>query len=147
MAVTSATSTTGSSAATAESQSGVSSLTSKDFLKLLITQLQNQDPTDPMSNEEMLSQLSMIRDLQSNIELDKTLATMTESLSSNSASQQLSTAASLIGKSIVGTNSDGETVTGVVDRAFLEDGKVFVEIGLNRVELSQISSIEESAAA
>ena len=34
-----------------------------DFLKLMIAELQNQDPLDPMENSEMLQQLSQMRSI------------------------------------------------------------------------------------
>ena len=82
-------------------KTGFNALTSEDFLKLLITQLQNQDPTAPVGNEELLGQLSQMRSLQSNIELSSSLKT-------TSANQNLSTAASYIGKQVTGSD-DGET--------------------------------------
>lgn len=39
-------------------------LTSQDFLKLLVTQLTYQDPLDPMGNEELLRQISSIREIE-----------------------------------------------------------------------------------
>ncbi|HID21995.1 MAG TPA: flagellar hook capping protein [Planctomycetaceae bacterium] len=126
---------------------GLNKLTSEDFLKLLITQLQNQDPTEPMGNDELLSQISMLRDLQSNIELSDTLKAMSDSFAANLLSQQLSAAASLIGKLVTGKTENDDVITGVVDRAFLENGKVYVGIGDRRIELSKITSVEVQKAA
>ena len=136
-----------SSQATQEVQNGLSSLASDDFMKLLITQLQNQDPTEPMKNDELLGQLSMMRDLQSNIELSQTLKTMSESLTASLVSQQLSAAASLIGKSVTGTVGDDQEITGIVDRAFLDNGKVYVGIGDQKVEFSHITQVNVPQAA
>lgn len=123
------------------STTGFAGLTSETFLNLLITQLQNQDPTEPMGNEELLNQLAMMRNLQSNIELGEAL----EAITSN---QQLSTAATFIGKSVMGVSVDQETVSGIVDRAFMQEGSVYVGIGDAEIPLNSISSVnlpEEAA--
>lgn len=112
---------------------GFAGLTSESFLKLLITQLQNQDPTEPMGNEELLSQISSMRTLQSNIELSDAI----KSLTSN---QQLATAASFIGKTVSGSFG-GQLVEGTVDRAFLRDGTAFVAVGDAELPLDDITDI------
>jgi len=121
-------------------QTGFAALSSESFLKLLITELQNQDPTEPVGNEELLNQLSMMRNLQSNIELGNALKAITDN-------QQLSTAANFIGKSITGVTADQQPVNGVADRAFLRDGQAFVGVGAVEVPLSQVSSIGLNPAA
>jgi flagellar basal-body rod modification protein FlgD len=44
---------------------GFNSLTADDFLTLLIAQLQNQDPTEPVDNAEILNQLATMQGLTS----------------------------------------------------------------------------------
>ena len=43
------------------------------FMELLITELQSQDPLDPMNNQEILNQMSQIREIESNQHLSDTL--------------------------------------------------------------------------
>lgn len=126
--------TSTSSPAAGNDTSGFNGLTSTDFLKLLITQLQNQDPTQPTSNEELLQQLSSMRSLQSNIELSSTL----KGLSTN---QQLSSGASFLGKSITGTDANNQAVTGVADRVFVQDGSTVLGIGQNSVPLANVTGL------
>jgi flagellar basal-body rod modification protein FlgD len=120
-------------------KTGFAGLDSEDFLKLLITQLQNQDPTEPIGNEELLNQLSQMRNIQASIELE----TAMKSITSN---QQLSTAATFIGKSVTGTNASEQQVTGVADRAFLREGVAYVGIGAEDVPLSSVTSVTANAA-
>ncbi len=115
-------------------QTGFAGLNADTFMKLLITELQNQDPLSPVQSQDMLNQLAMMRNLSANIELADAL----ESITSN---QQLSTAATFIGKQITGTDSDENEVDGVVDRAFLRDNQAFVGMGDVEVPLSQVSSV------
>ena len=115
-------------------QTGFAGLTAETFMKLLITELQNQDPLSPVQSQDMLNQLAMMRNLQANIELADAL----ESITSN---QQLSTAAAFIGKQITGKDLDQNEVDGVVDRAFLRDNKAYVGMGDVEVPLSQVFSV------
>ena len=79
-------------------------VTQDDFLKLLIAQLQNQDPLQPMDNQEFAVQLATFNSLQQLIGINDKLGTLQ---SSQGAMNQYN-AASLIGKE-VGTN--GNTVS------------------------------------
>ena len=115
---------------------GFAGLTSETFMKLLITQLQNQDPLEPVGNDELLSQISAMRNLQSNIEMSDALKAVT-------VNQRLSTAATFIGKTVTGTDADNERVAGVVDRAFVRDGQAFVGIGDVEVALDGIESVNK----
>lgn len=120
-------------------QAGFSGLTAESFMKLLITELQNQDPTEPLGNEELLGQLSSMRELQSNVELSDTLKAMT-------AGQGLTQAAGLIGKEIEGQDGSQAPVAGVVDRAFVREGKAYVGVGGFELPVSAISNVQQAAS-
>lgn len=115
-------------------KTGFNALTSEDFLKLLVTQLQNQDPTAPIGNEELLNQLSMMRSLQSNLELGEAVKSVT-------ANQNLSMAAGFIGRGIIGTLEDGTAISGMVDSAFLADGDAYVKVGGQSVSLKNVTDV------
>jgi flagellar basal-body rod modification protein FlgD len=115
-------------------QQGFASLTSQDFMRLLLVELQNQDPTEPLGNEQLLSQLSAMRSLQSNVELGDALQQVTSNL-------QLSTGASFIGKLVTGKTADGTEVSGLVDRAFLTEGQAAVGIGETVIPLKDLTSV------
>ncbi len=130
----------GSSAATSGAQiadsknQGFAALKADDFMRMLIVELQNQDPSEPMGNEQLLNQLSAMQSLQSNVELGEALGQVTSNL-------QLSTGASFIGKLVTGKNAAGADVTGIVERAFLTEGKTAVEVGGETISLKNISSV------
>lgn len=85
--------------ATAKGAAGVSKTENPQdrFLKLLVTQLKNQDPLNPLDNAQMTSQLAQMSTVSGIEKLNTTLNSLVDSFS-NSQSMQ---AASLIGKSVL----------------------------------------------
>jgi flagellar basal-body rod modification protein FlgD len=81
---------------TASSILSAKTVTQDDFLKLLITQLQNQDPLNPMDNQEFAAQLATFNSLGQLIDINKKLGTLQNS---QAVASQFN-AASLIGKEI-----------------------------------------------
>ena len=87
----------------------------ESFMTLLITQLQNQDPLNPMENAEMTSQLAQINTVSGIEELNSTLEGITSQMDANQALQ----ASGLIGKGVmvpgkdvlVEQDSEGNTYT------------------------------------
>ena len=102
------------------------SVNAQDFYKLLITQLQSQDPMKPADNQAILQQVSMIKQLESSDQLSKTLGGM-------SADQRLGSTSALIGKYVTGTpdtaGGDSTPVEGlVVAVSYSSDGQAMLEL-------------------
>ena len=95
---TSGTSSTSSTGGTSSSSGAAStSSTQANFLNLLVTQLQNQDPLNPMDNAQVTSQLAQISTVDGITQLNTTLQT----LLSNSTDSQTLQAASLVGQNVL----------------------------------------------
>jgi len=133
----SGTSGTSSSSSTSSSSQSTTSrydqLGIDDFLKLLISELQHQDPTNPMSNQDMMAQISQIQQIESNTKLTKALDSVTQG-------QAMSTASNLVGKTIIGL-PDGESqyYEGVVAYVTIADGKLHVDD--KTISLTNVSAI------
>jgi flagellar basal-body rod modification protein FlgD len=115
-----------------------SDMGSGEFLKLLITQLTSQDPMQPMGNEELLRQISSIRE----IELSTTL---TESLRSLTGQQNVTAASSMIGQYVTGApGANGQVSSGLVVGVRFADGGRPVLLLSNGVEmpLEKVSLIQ-----
>jgi Flagellar hook capping protein len=81
------------------------------FLTLLVAQMQNQDPTNPLSNAEVTTQMAQLSTVQG---IDNMNATL-QSLASNLTGNQMGQAASLIGHSVLVPGSSlAPTSTGEV---------------------------------
>ncbi len=71
-----------------------------DFLKLLVTQLQNQDPTDPIDNKALISEDAQF----SSLEQMTNINTAINNLIASQANNALSDATNMIGKRVASTN-------------------------------------------
>lgn len=78
-----------------------------DFLKILITQLQNQDPTKPMEDKQFISQMAQFSTLEQ-------MNNMSEGFSKLSGKLQSSQAMSVLGRSVEVSTQSGESITGTV---------------------------------
>jgi len=121
----------------------LSSVDLDQFLGLLITELQNQDPLEPMDNAQMLTQISQIREIGATNQL-------TATLSAFAVGQELSMASGMIGKSITALGENAEPVEGVVDRVSVQTDsqnpdirKVSVHVGGSTVDIKNIREILE----
>jgi flagellar basal-body rod modification protein FlgD len=81
------------------------------FLQLLITEMQNQDPTEPMDSTETVSQLASFSAVEQAVKTNTTLSSIL-------ASSSLSQAGSYVGRTV--TSADG-SVSGVVTSVTIGD--------------------------
>jgi flagellar basal-body rod modification protein FlgD len=100
------------------------SLTTNDFLKLMIEELKLQDPTKPMDSAKMLSTQMQMSTLNANMEMIKALQSIQTAFTQSS----LSTATGVIGKNIENgsTNKDGALKAFTVESIENVDGEIQV---------------------
>ncbi len=113
------------------------SVSKDEFLKLLVTQLQNQDPLNPADQKEMLSQLAQFSSLEQMQSLNQTMTA-----SANVA--QIAQSAMLIGKTVTtAANADGSAgVSGQVSSVSVQGGKTFLHIGTQDVDAATVTGIQ-----
>ena len=114
----------------AVTQTAGNQLGEQDFLKLLVTQLTNQDPTQPQDQSQMLAQLAQF----STVEGVNNLAT----------SQSKVQASSLLGKTvdaIVTNNNVQSKITGQVTAVKYDASGISLQVGQNSVTLDQIQQV------
>jgi flagellar basal-body rod modification protein FlgD len=83
---TAANATTGSSTSTSSASSNTSTITSSDFLTLLVTEMQNQDPTQPTDPNEYIQQLVGVNSLQQLISINQELGAASSGSTSSGGS-------------------------------------------------------------
>ncbi|MFP3586145.1 flagellar hook assembly protein FlgD [Paraburkholderia sp. SIMBA_055] len=106
------TNSTASSSSSTSSTSGTSGTSATDlqntFLSLLVAQLKNQDPTNPMDSSQMTSQLAQINTVSGISQLNTTLSSLATQMSAGQQSQ----AALLIGSTVLAPGSSVSVASG-----------------------------------
>jgi len=111
-----------------------------DYMKLLVTQLQNQNPLEPMDNQEMASQLTQFSQLEQ-------LESMSSSFAEVLDTTQRNYATSLIGKEVSFLAETEPGVTGIVDATVNEvhkntDGQIVLTAGDFILTLDGVISVK-----
>ncbi len=104
------------------------------FMELLVTQLRNQDPLEPVNQQDFLGQLAQFSSLEGIERLNLNFA---ESLKF----QQLSQGGAIVGSRVEYTNAQGETKTGLVDSARVLNGELRFQMGDDIVGLSDLTGV------
>ena len=110
------------------------------FLSLLVTQLQNQDPSSPMDTNQMISQTTQLAMMEQ-------ITALTTTGTENFSLQMRMAAAALIGQDVSYTGTDGETVTGVASAVSYAGPVPQVTIDGVSVPLDTISGVTARPAA
>jgi flagellar basal-body rod modification protein FlgD len=106
-----------------------------DFLKLMVAQLQHQDPMHPMQDSDMMGQMASF----STLEQITNMATANQTIASNLTSTG---AIGLIGRTVTYTDADDIPHTGVVDKVTTADGKPSLTVaGVDGVDPATISQV------
>lgn len=136
LAVSSATGS-GANSTSGTSGNGAESLDMNSFMKLLTTQLQNQDPTNPTDNSQMIAQLAQFSSLQGISQLNTTVNGFQSTLQSS----QIMQAAALVGKAAIvkgdtahmynSTAADGTTkASGILGAVDIPTGATSVSVSI-----------------
>ncbi|MFC4812383.1 flagellar hook capping FlgD N-terminal domain-containing protein [Paenibacillus sp. GCM10023250] len=107
-----------------------------DFLRILVTQLQNQDPMQPLQDKDFIAQMAQFTSVEQ-------LVNMSDQLSA--LRQNLGMASSMIGKSIAwyDYSNTGEMIpkNGIVDSIIIKDNAQYARVGNTDISLDDIVSI------
>ncbi len=118
-----------------------SDLTSEEFVKIMFTELSNQDPLKPNDSSALLEQMANLRSIQSDLELGKRLDALT-------TRNELAAAGGLIGKLVSGLTESGERIIGAVRSVSrTKDGPVLNLDNGARVAFSRVDEMAEPAPA
>jgi flagellar basal-body rod modification protein FlgD len=111
-------------------------LDKNDFLKILITQLSHQDPTQPMDDKAFIAQMAQFSSLEQMTNMSEGMAKVANLIAKSQA-------VSLLGNAVDVANAGGETVSGVVQAV---TGGDFPQILVNGqyYDYSQVQKVKTS---
>jgi len=121
------TQTAANSNQTTTSSTNNQALGKNDFLKLLVTQLRYQDPTEPMDDTQFISQMAQFSSL--------------EQMQNMTTAMQTTQATSMIGKVITWNSDDGTENIGTVKSVFVSGGQTQLLVGSQKVDLNEVTTI------
>jgi flagellar basal-body rod modification protein FlgD len=119
-------------------KAGSTGYTSSDFMQLLLAQLSNQNPLQPMDDSEMMSQFTQLNSLQ---EIQK----MASSLQKVMVGNQSIYAASLIGKNVSINQTNGIPKVGVVTGFSTENSEIYVQVDNKSYSLGDVIQVWEDS--
>ncbi|MGD0984088.1 MAG: flagellar hook capping FlgD N-terminal domain-containing protein [Acidimicrobiales bacterium] len=123
-----------SSATSSAQSSGMSALLApNEFLSLLVDNLKYQDPLDPTSSADLLTQLAALSQVQTQQQIAET--------------EQTSAAANLIGDTITGSDVSGSPITGVVSGFSLGTSGPTLDVGGSSVLLGNITAVDQTSTS
>src|SRR5437773_10767850 len=103
------------STSTPSANDAINNLDLSSFLKLMITELQQQDPLNPLDNKDMLNQIAQIRNIGASDKLTKTLDSVL-------LGQNIASSTNLIGADVSALTDDGQSITGMVSKISIDKG-------------------------
>lgn len=116
-------------------QTDGSKLDKDAFLQLLVAQMKYQDPLEPTSNTEYISQFATFSEL--------------EQMQNMSSSMDLSRASSLVGQTVymktTGSSGDTSYIEGKVDYVYYENGKAYLAINESLYSLEDLDTVVDQS--
>jgi len=111
----------------------------QDFMRLIIEQLKNQDPMNPLDSGEFTTQLAQINSLEQLINMN----TLMEQFIGGG---KLADATALIGRYVEGMDANGTSIAGTVESVEVIDGVPSLKIGDQLLLPSQVVTVSDKAA-
>lgn len=109
-----------------------SELGKNEYLQLLVTQLENQDPLNPMDDKEFIAQMAQFSALEQMLNLNSSFNAVK--------------AYSLLGKTIsanIDTDGNSSTITGKVDVVKFDGSNYYLEVQGSYIPLDSVTSVSE----
>jgi len=125
-----------SSTASSATSAGTTPKSSTSFIELLLSQITNQNPMEPMDNATMVTQLAQFEMVEKMDNLD-------ENINSMMVYQNMMNSVNMMGKNVTITNPDtGETLTGKVDSIVVQNGFPQIVVNGKSYDISLITKVE-----
>jgi flagellar basal-body rod modification protein FlgD len=103
------------------------------FLSLLVDELKYQNPLDPTSSSDFMSQIAQLSQV--------------EQLQSVSSASQMDEAAGLIGKTVTADDGSGDAISGVVSGVTNGSSGPLLNVGNSTVSLTDVQQIDDGSTS
>jgi flagellar basal-body rod modification protein FlgD len=111
-----------------------STLGKDDFLKLLVTQLQHQDPMNPMDDKDFMGQMAQFSSLEQ-------ITNLVSSTDEMHFASQVSQSVSLIGHQVTWMKADGTNGTGTARSVSIDSGNILIDVDGVQVQPGDIKQV------
>ena len=116
---------------------GFAELSSGEFLKIILAELSNQDPLAPNDTAAILEQLSSIRNIESQVQLEDKLNTLVTQNAVAAGSQ-------MIGSYVVGLDANNNKVEGLVESLSVQNNKPILKLaGGNELAADRVTEVTD----
>lgn len=112
-----------------------------DFLKLLITELKNQDPLNAVDDKNLITQMAQFSSLEQMNNMTESVNNLATTMYSLYSQSLLTQGAALIGKQVVGEDNDGNSTQGIVDSVKWSSIGLQLQIGDKLLDLADVTGI------
>jgi flagellar basal-body rod modification protein FlgD len=123
-----------------------------DFLNLLTTELENQDPMQPTDNTQSIAEMAQFSSLEQMNNIATAMNTLNTNMTTFLQQSALTQGSAMIGKSVSGLDTDGVTkITGIVNAVTVSDGNPQLQVieadGTTiSMALSQVTSVQDQTS-
>lgn len=118
-----------------------------DFLKLLITELKNQDPMNAVDDKDFIAQMAQFSSLEQMNNMTESVNNLATTMYSLYSQSLLTQGAALIGKQVVGEDNDGNSIQGIVDSVKWSSMGLQLQIGDKLLDLADVTGISTPETA
>lgn len=114
------------------------SMTSGDFVKVMLSELQHQDPTNPTDTSKIMSELSSLRNIESQLSLQTNLQNLV-------SQNQIAQASGMIGKLVSGMDSNGQKMSGHVMSVKVVNGSAVLQLDSGQaLNMNDVTTIQKA---
>lgn len=125
----------------ADGREPVKDLGKDEFLKLLITELQHQDPTNPMEDREFIAQMAQFSSLEQMLNFNKNMETLLESVSFQSSFNLLGLNVEIDNPGNFDKDGNPLYIRGVVESVSKNNDEIFVKVNGENYPVKNIVSV------